>query len=297
MLRHVLACAALMIAADAALAQSYPWGDRWSNGGARYEPPPSLRGYSYGGEPYVPYNRYYRDYGSRSAPVYVAPFEPDARWQYDHRRRRGDTSFLDRDDRTLDRRAEPQSAPNGQKLMDGGARPQIRPISPQSVSFRNSWAPGTIVIETKGRRLFLVLSATSAAVYPISVGRDGFTWAGTEKVSRIADWPDWHPPADMRARDPKLPEKMTGGLRNPLGARSLYLGETLYRIHGTNDANTIGHAASSGCFRMLNGHVVDLAERVKVGTPVVVLDRLPQGTTLPPRWPERPDQRPDPRRG
>lgn len=98
---------------------------------------------------------------------------------------------------------------------------------------------------------------------------------GTETISRIADWPDWHPPAEMRQRDPRLPEKMTGGVRNPLGAKALYLGNTLYRIHGTDDARTIGQATSSGCFRMTNGHVVDLAHRVGVGAKVIALNRLP----------------------
>ena len=105
---------------------------------------------------------------------------------------------------------------------------------------------------------------------PVSVGREGFTWTGTQRISRVASWPDWHPPAEMRERDPRLPIKMTGGLRNPLGAKALYLGSTLYRIHGTSDARSIGRAASSGCFRMHNAHVVDLARRVGIGTKVVV---------------------------
>jgi len=111
--------------------------------------------------------------------------------------------------------------------------------------------------------------------YPISVGREGFSWTGAESISRKAEWPDWHPPEEMRWRDPRLPEKMTGGIKNPLGAMALYLGSSLYRIHGTNDATSIGRAASSGCFRMLNGHVVDLAARVDVGTSVQVVHRLP----------------------
>jgi lipoprotein-anchoring transpeptidase ErfK/SrfK len=123
--------------------------------------------------------------------------------------------------------------------------------------------------------LFLVTSATEALRYPISVGREGFSWTGTEKISRKAEWPDWHPPEEMRDRDPRLPEKMTGGIKNPLGAMALYLGNSLYRIHGTNDPHSIGRAASSGCFRMLNGQVIDLASRVEVGTPVTVVNRLP----------------------
>lgn len=164
--------------------------------------------------------------------------------------------------------------PMGPKLLDGGPRPDISSIPPRPISIATGQPAGTIVIDTKGRQLLLVTGSGSALRYPISVGREGFTWTGTEKISRIADWPDWHPPAEMRERDPRLPEKMTGGVRNPLGAKSLYLGNSLYRIHGTNDARTIGLAASSGCFRMLNGHVVDLANRVGVGTKVVVLPYL-----------------------
>jgi lipoprotein-anchoring transpeptidase ErfK/SrfK len=164
---------------------------------------------------------------------------------------------------------------SGPAILDGGPRPGVRPLPPTQVAFDSSYLPGSIVIDTAGRKLYLVQSPTSALVYPISVGREGFSWVGTETISRIADWPDWHPPAEMRQRDPRLPEKMTGGVRNPLGAKALYLGNTLYRIHGTDDARTIGQATSSGCFRMTNGHVVDLAHRVGIGTKVIVVNRLP----------------------
>ena len=175
-------------------------------------------------------------------------------------------------DEPYDRRRGYNESPG---ILSGGARPDIAPIPPERVPFASQYAPGTIVIETHGKQLFLVTTDREALRYPISVGRDGFTWNGTEKISRIGEWPDWHPPAEMRERDPSLPEKMTGGIKNPLGAKALYLGTTLYRIHGTNDAKTIGQAASSGCFRMLNGHVTDLAGRVEVGTPVTVIERLP----------------------
>ena len=176
-------------------------------------------------------------------------------------------------------------------LLDGGPRPPVDSIAPERIAFNSTYASGSIVIDTSGRRLYLVQSPQEALVYPISVGREGFTWTGTERISRIADWPDWHPPTEMRERDPRLPEKMTGGIRNPLGAKALYLGNTLYRIHGTDKERTIGRAASSGCFRMTNGHVTDLAKRVGVGTTVVVLNQLPQHVagldptqaTLPPR--------------
>jgi lipoprotein-anchoring transpeptidase ErfK/SrfK len=159
-------------------------------------------------------------------------------------------------------------------LMNGGPRPLIRPQATEQIVFPNTERSGTILIDTAGRKLYLTLSTQFALVYPISVGREGFTWTGTEKISRIAAWPDWHPPKEMRERDPRLPKKMLGGIRNPLGAKALFLGRSLYRIHGTNDPKTIGRAASSGCFRMLNGHVLHLASMVSVGTTVKVLPSL-----------------------
>ncbi|MFN3745710.1 MAG: L,D-transpeptidase [Hyphomicrobiaceae bacterium] len=168
----------------------------------------------------------------------------------------------------------PRERPRGQALMSGGPRPNVSPQSPDTIAFVSSYEPGTIVIDTAGRKLYLVKSPRQAFVYPISVGREGFTWTGTERISRIANWPDWHPPETMRQRQPYLPLRMTGGVYNPLGAKALYLGNTLYRIHGTDDPRTIGRATSSGCFRMTNGHVVDLARRVGVGTTVVVVNRL-----------------------
>ena len=170
--------------------------------------------------------------------------------------------------------AAPRSAYQYPAQLAGGARPDISPSAPQSVAFRG-YETGSIVVDTQGRALYYVLSSTSAYRYPISVGRDGFTWRGTEKISRVAAWPDWRPPAEMRQRDPRLPEVMTGGVNNPLGAKALYLGNSLYRIHGTNDSRTIGYAASSGCFRMMNQHVMHLATLAGPGTTVRVLDRLP----------------------
>ncbi len=172
----------------------------------------------------------------------------------------------------------PRPRPQGQALMSGGPRPSVSPSRPDRISFASSYAPGTIVIDTAARRLYLVQSSREALLYPISVGREGFTWTGTERISRVASWPDWHPPAEMRQRQPYLPVKMTGGVYNPLGAKALYLGNTLYRIHGTDNARTIGRATSSGCFRMTNGHVTDLSRRVGVGTTVVVVNRLSSRT-------------------
>ncbi|MBS0242615.1 MAG: L,D-transpeptidase [Proteobacteria bacterium] len=166
---------------------------------------------------------------------------------------------------------EPSQAPQGPIVVSGGPRPSISPKSPDHVHYVSGHAPGSIVIDTRARKLYLIQSASTALVYPIAVGKEGFSWTGTEKISRTAQWPDWHPPAEMRERVPTLPTKMTGGINNPLGARALYLGNTLYRIHGTSDAKSIGRAASSGCFRMHNRHVVDLYQRVGVGTRVYVI--------------------------
>jgi lipoprotein-anchoring transpeptidase ErfK/SrfK len=162
----------------------------------------------------------------------------------------------------------------------GGARPEIEPMAPERIAFSSNFAPNSIVIDSAGRKLYFILSPTEAYQYPISVGREGFSWTGTEVISRKQDWPDWHPPKEMIARDRRLPDKMTGGIRNPLGALALYLGKTLYRIHGTNDESSIGQAASSGCFRMMNEHVVHLASLADIGTPVTVVKRLPPTLTM-----------------
>jgi lipoprotein-anchoring transpeptidase ErfK/SrfK len=160
-------------------------------------------------------------------------------------------------------------------IRSGGERPAIAPVAPPKVAFHGNFVPNSIVINTAGRKLYYILSATEAYEYPISVGRQGFSWTGTEVISRKQEWPDWHPPKEMIARDARLPDKMTGGLKNPLGALALYLGNTLYRIHGTNDPKTIGQAASSGCFRMMNEHVLHLASIANIGTAVTVVKQLP----------------------
>jgi lipoprotein-anchoring transpeptidase ErfK/SrfK len=158
-----------------------------------------------------------------------------------------------------------------------GGQPRMAAVAPPKVAFPSSYGAGSIVIDTAGRRLSYVLSASTAYSYPIAVGKQGFAWSGTDKISKKLAWPDWRPPAEMRARKAGLPERMAGGVRNPLGAMALYLGNTLYRIHGTNDVASIGTAASSGCIRMTNGNVVHLAGLAGVGTTVHVLKRLPPG--------------------
>ncbi len=141
----------------------------------------------------------------------------------------------------------------------------------QVVAYATSEAPGTIVIDTPHTYLYLVLGGGKAMRYGIGVGRDGFTWSGTQTITRKQEWPDWTPPPEMLQRQPYLPRFMAGGPGNPLGARAMYLGNTIYRIHGTNAPDTIGHQVSSGCIRMLNEDVTDLYGRVTVGTKVVVL--------------------------
>src|SRR5580693_9865348 len=162
-------------------------------------------------------------------------------------------------------------------------QPAVRPIAPQEtalmpahlrrqiVEFTTAEPPGTIIIDTPNTYLYYVLGGGRAIRYGIGVGRDGFTWSGTKSIERKSEWPDWLPPAEMLQRQPYLPRFMAGGPGNPLGARAMYLGNTVYRIHGTNAPSTIGHQVSSGCIRMINEDVTDLYSRVNVGAKVVVL--------------------------
>ena len=146
----------------------------------------------------------------------------------------------------------------------GGAIPRERVSAPVAQP------PGSIFISTSERRLYLILGHGEALRYGIGVGRDGFGWSGTHHITAKKEWPGWTPPADMRRRRPDLPRYLPGGIENPLGARAMYLGSTLYRIHGSNEPETIGHAVSSGCIRMTNEDAIDLYNRVSVGTLVVV---------------------------
>jgi lipoprotein-anchoring transpeptidase ErfK/SrfK len=141
----------------------------------------------------------------------------------------------------------------------------------QVIDYASHQMPGTVIIDTKNAFLYFVLNDTQAMRYGIGVGREGFTWSGEQTVARKTEWPDWRPPAEMLVRQPYLPRFMAGGPGNPLGARAMYLGETEYRIHGTNKPDTIGKRVSSGCIRLTNEDVVDLYERVKVGAKVIVL--------------------------
>jgi len=164
---------------------------------------------------------------------------------------------------------DPLTKQTVQQLDD--ARTKATPIPRETVEFHGRYAPGTIVVSTEERRLYYVLGDGKAVRYGVGVGRPGFEWAGSKTIVAKREWPDWRPPPQMLKRRPDLPRYMPGGEENPLGARAMYIGGTLYRIHGSNEPETIGQAVSSGCIRMLNEDVIDLYERVKVGTRVLVL--------------------------
>ena len=159
----------------------------------------------------------------------------------------------------------------GNPRARGGWFGSASPVARTTVSYPSNHAPGTIVVNTAERRLYYVLDSTQAIRYGIGVGRLGFTWAGITAVSAKKEWPAWTPPSQMLKRRPDLPRFMPGGPENPLGARAMYLGSSLYRIHGSNEPETIGEAVSSGCFRLTNEDVIDLYDRVRVGSKVIVL--------------------------
>jgi lipoprotein-anchoring transpeptidase ErfK/SrfK len=173
--------------------------------------------------------------------------------------------------------APPQGPENRSvMLLPPDERPDAAPVNlppnlrRQEVNFVTKEPAGTLIVDTPNTYLYYVLGNNRAIRYGVRVGRDGFTWNGVQKISRKAEWPDWHPPPEMIDRQPYLPRFMAGGPGNPLGARAMYLGNTVYRIHGTNQPSTIGKFVSSGCIGMLNEDVSDLFDRVKVGTRVVV---------------------------
>ena len=169
---------------------------------------------------------------------------------------------------------EPTIADVDPGVDDTGRDVELPPeLRRTSVFYRADHPPGTIIVNTNDRFLYLVMGNNVALRYGIGVGRDGFQWGGVHKISRKAEWPDWTPPPEMIQRQPYLPRWMAGGPGNPMGARALYIGSTVYRIHGTNAPQTIGQAVSSGCFRLVNDDITDLYERVPVGTKVVVQHR------------------------
>ena len=184
-----------------------------------------------------------------------------------------------------------QPVQHQQVLRDSGLMTEPQELAPQLrrrvVDYPSREAAGTIVIDTPNTQLYLVLGGGKALRYGIGVGREGFTWSGVKAIERKAEWPDWIPPAEMLERQPYLPRFMAGGPGNPLGARAMYLGGTVYRIHGTNDPSTIGKRVSSGCIRMLNEDVTDLYSRVGVGTKVIVLPMTRSAVVDQPAAPQR----------
>jgi lipoprotein-anchoring transpeptidase ErfK/SrfK len=154
---------------------------------------------------------------------------------------------------------------------NSSGRAAATPIPRETVNYVGPHRPGTIVVNAKERRLYLIMDGGKALKYGVGVGRPGFEWGGLKTVTRKQEWPSWTPPAQMIKRRPDLPRFMPGGPENPMGARAMYLGSSLYRIHGSNEPETIGQAVSSGCIRMLNDDVIDLYTRVRVGTQVVVV--------------------------
>ena len=167
--------------------------------------------------------------------------------------------------------ADPQDAIYRREELDPAQRPLDPKYEKQVVEYHGKESPGTIVIDTPNKFLFLVQGDGKALRYGVGVGRPGFTWSGTKTITAKKEWPAWTPPPEMLARRPDLPRHMAGGQDNPLGARAMYLGSTLYRIHGSNEPWTIGTNVSSGCIRMRNDDVIDLYGRVGVGTRVVVM--------------------------
>jgi len=163
------------------------------------------------------------------------------------------------------------SAPAAPAPIRESVQPQQGAIPRQVVSWNGSEAPGSIVVSTQERRLYFVMGDGKAMRYGVGVGRPGFEWSGAKTITNKREWPDWTPPPEMLRRRPDLPRHMVGGPENPLGARAMYLGSSLYRINGSNEPDTIGQAVSSGCIRMTNDDVTDLYTRVKVGTTVTVM--------------------------
>ncbi len=153
---------------------------------------------------------------------------------------------------------------------DADLKPEANPVPRATVAYDGPYAPGTIIVSTSERRLYFILPGHQALKYGVGVGRPGFTWAGSTHIGNKREWPDWTPPPQMLKRRPDLPRHMDGGIENPLGARAMYLAGTMFRIHGSNEPDTIGQAVSSGCIRMTNQDVIDLYGRASVGARVVV---------------------------
>ncbi len=297
-----LAIAFTLAAAGEATAQTYPPpmpGDYYAAPPPAYYPPPP-RPYANPpippanvGSPGDPYYGQRPPYAYRDANgMLVQPFGPAYGEQYDDQAGPypppGRPYFGNPDRPNFGGPAGAQSAPGGSTTIaalppdDQPERGPPRQVPPQFrrqlVDYITAEPAGTVIIDTPHTFLYLVLGNGKAMRYGIGVGREGYTWSGTERISRMTEWPDWHPPKEMIERQPYLPRFMAGGDGNPLGARALYLGNTLYRIHGTNQPSTIGHFVSSGCIRLSNEDIEDLYNRVNLGSRVVVLSGSPQAS-------------------
>jgi lipoprotein-anchoring transpeptidase ErfK/SrfK len=268
-MRAWLPCSVFVLAASistASVAQpmrGYPYGAPREAYGNALVAPEYAYPYAHTEDGYDPGYRPVARPSSRARSAYrYAPVDPMTGHPYEmHRSRRSGTDIA----------SLPQDYEGSygyDNALEFAIAPQFRR---QIVAYRGKEKPGTIIVDTPRRFLYLVQPGGQAIRYGIGVGRPGFKWAGRKRVSMKRKWPDWRPPATMRKRRPDLPKYMAGGLDNPLGARALYLGSSLYRIHGTNEPHTIGQAVSSGCIRMLNQDVIDLYNRVPVGARVVVI--------------------------
>jgi lipoprotein-anchoring transpeptidase ErfK/SrfK len=271
-----------------AAAQYYPplsSGDYYP--GAPSYPPPR---YGYGNAPpYAPPNGPYAPYAYRDAngmlvqpfdpynePTYPPPYAPQPRPYYGGEQFPRPPAGVSAQPPSYgaeapDRGAMMAALPPDDQPESGPVKEMPANLRRQLVSYPTPEPAGTVIIDTPHTYLYLVLGNGTALRYGIGVGREGFTWSGTERISRMTEWPDWHPPKEMIERQPYLPRFMAGGAGNPLGARALYLGDTLYRIHGTNQPSTIGHFVSSGCIRLTNEDIEDLYNRISIGSRVVVL--------------------------
>jgi lipoprotein-anchoring transpeptidase ErfK/SrfK len=262
-----------------------------------YYPAPTYPPQRYGNaQPYAPPGPYapyaYRDAYGRlvqpldqyDEPAYPSPYPPQPRPYYGGEPFPGPPAGVNGPPPSFGAEAPDRGAMMAALPPDDQPeRGPVREIAPnlrrQLVSYATPEPAGTVIIDTAHTHLYLVLGNGTALRYGIGVGREGFTWSGTERISRMTEWPDWHPPKEMIERQPYLPRFMAGGAGNPLGARALYLGDTLYRIHGTNQPSTIGHFVSSGCIRLTNEDIEDLYNRVSLGSRVVVLPSSPPGST------------------
>jgi lipoprotein-anchoring transpeptidase ErfK/SrfK len=301
----------LAAAGGEATAQAYPPpmpGDYYSAPPPPYYPPPPAQPYANAprppanvGSPGDPYYGQRPPYAYRDANgMLVQPFGPGYADQgYDDQSGPypppGRPYFANPDRPNFGGPAGAQSAPDGSTTLAalppddqperGPPRQVPQQFHRQLVDYVTAEPAGTVIIDTPHTYLYLVLGNGKAVRYGIGVGREGFTWSGTERISRMTEWPDWHPPKEMIERQPYLPRFMAGGNGNPLGARALYLGNTLYRIHGTNQPSTIGHFVSSGCIRLTNEDIEDLYNRVNLGSRIVVLPGSPPASVAARRVP------------